>query len=145
MEQQRHLLDSAMATRLEASPFALCSTRCFAGLFLRNDSQHFGGMPMVDVFYGADRRLYANLNASLALWYNGLNVISNDGSTAIQFGAYRYSVNFLYLDEPGSSQDRWCIRELNVHNTFTFALASSAAVLSPPLGVNAQLARLTRP
>lgn len=85
----------------------------FGQVWAAGSSQHFVGMPIVDVYYGEDDRLYAEVNMTLHQSY----LFNNTGTIILAHAFNHYNNFFVKYDEGGvNGEGFWCMRQFNSNN-----------------------------
>lgn len=113
-------------------------------LIFGNSSQHFVGMPIITLSYGADNRLYAEFNATLRQVVN-INFPPNPAMITDIMG--HYNNKFVLVDPPGQGRENayWCMRQFNAFNAFSVTHLVGTTFLAEQNANNNQLSAFTRP
>ncbi len=85
----------------------------FGQVWAAASSQHFVGMPVVQVYYGDDDRLYATVNMTLHQSY-----LYNITGTILLANAFNHYNNIFVKYEDGgvNGEGFWCMRQFNSNN-----------------------------
>lgn len=116
-------------------------------LVFANSSQHFFGMEIIDVYYGADGRLYADVKGTLhQMFFQAIGTpFSPTPVLAHSFG--HYDNQFVYNRNGGLNGDGfWCMRKFNANTAFAPFYPPTSYNPGPPQMSNpAYLSDDTRP